>query len=706
MRLSVQLILAMTLAAMAGGIAVAAEPAATPTAAPTATPTAALDLSRFTSTVTLSGGTFVPGSLALLPKESVGFIHISKIAGLEADLKRLAQESGVQIGKGEHPVLDLLAQRTGIRAGIDPEGCATIGFVDPKAYRDRYTIYVVPVADWDALLKETPNETMSAGLYALTTAAGPRFVARRGRYAVVTSSVRTMDAVADAETPAIDLSAETLALAAGPGPMFFLNVHRMTTIYQDDIATWFKAASGQVYDTPEAVAYADMLTAYMLGIADFLDQIETLQGSVAFGPEGVGLDLQVRFVDGASVAKFLSVQAPGAAAMPMPTDRPLVSAVTLCVDPKTRADLMLQATRFFLDKAPRPQPLQEGTKDQVFEAVQVFAGSLGPNITFLSAPAGPGLGLTADVTVFDLKDPEQFRRGLSLLVASWEALADQLNLYMKFETSPDNAEIDGVPLTVYVPRFRFGTAARHMEFRERLKTMYGPEGLVYRVAVVGDKAVVSSGSDLSLLKETIERLKKGEAAEKSPTLERLQQHLPAAQQAAIALNLPMYVAQSLQRGGTPAERIGTPDPGKEIAGLVLAAGGGKVHVSSYFPYEQIRLAMDLMKLRLRRRSPRRPSRSLSPPRKGRPSPPPPAPRRRPARLRRRARLLRPAPPPPRARPHRQQWKPLHHPTSSLSVFNLWVQSFQFYPGVGRGESPVDAFLLGVPLPVPGRAFLL
>ena len=225
-----------------------------------------------------------------------------KISGLEADLKRLAAEAGIQIGKGDHPMLDLLAQRTGIKAGIDPDGAATIGFVDPKTYRDRYTIYVVPVADWDALLKETPNEQLAAGQYALTSAAGPRFVARRGRYAVVTSSVRTMDAVAGAETLAPSLPPETLAQAAGPGPMFYVNVHRLTTIYQDDIAQWFRAASGQVYDTPEAVAYADMLTAYMLGIADFLDQIESVQGAVSFGPEGVGLDLQVRFLEGASVA--------------------------------------------------------------------------------------------------------------------------------------------------------------------------------------------------------------------------------------------------------------------------------------------------------------------------------------------------------------------------------------------------------------------
>jgi hypothetical protein len=569
--------------------AMAAEPQ------PAATPARTLDLSRAASTVTMSGGTVVPGSLAVLPKETIGFIHMPTISRVEGDLKRLAQESGLSIGKGDHPIMDFLTGRTGIKAGIDPDGDAAVGFVDPKTYRDRYTIYVVPVADWDALLASTPNEQLAAGQYALTAAAGPRFVARRGRYAVVTSSVRTMDAVSGAESLAAAFAPETLGMAAGQGPMFYVDIHRLSTLYQDDIVQWFKAASGQVYDTPDTVDYADMLGTYMLGIADFIDQIETVGGAVTLGPEGVGMDLQVRFVEGASVANFMSAQVPGTAALPMPAGRPLVSAFTLRTDPKTRTDLMLRATQFFLDKAPRPQPLPEGTKTQVAEAMRLFAESLGSDITFLSAPAEKGKGLSADVTVFDLKDPEQFRKGLTMLVASWESLADQLGLYMKFETSPDKDEIDGVPLTLYVPKFRFGVAGRQQEFRERLKAQYGPEGLVYRVGVVGNKAVVSSGSDLGLLRDTIAHLKKGEAAPVSPALDHLRQHLPAGSQATIAFSMPMYVAQSLQRGGTPPERIGTPDPGKEIAGLALAASGSTVRMTSYMPHEQIRLAMDLLK---------------------------------------------------------------------------------------------------------------
>jgi len=254
-----------------------------------------------------------------------------------------------------------------------------------------------------------------------------------------------------------------------------------------------------------------MLTGYMLGIASFVDQVESLDAAVRFDAGGLAADLSVRFVEGAGVAKFLAAQAPGAATTPMPAGQPLISSVTLHLDPKERTALLVGATQFFLEKAPRPEPLPETTQVQVADAMRLFAESLGPDMTFLSAPAARGQGLATDVTILGLKDADQFRKGLALLVASWEALADQLNLYLKFETAPDPQEVAGVPVIVYTPRLRFGIPARHLEFRERLQMLYGPEGLVYRVAVVGDKAVIGAGSDLALLTATIERLKAGQA---------------------------------------------------------------------------------------------------------------------------------------------------------------------------------------------------
>ena len=549
------------------------------------------------------------GSLALVPKESVAFFHIPNLGALEDDLKRFGRETGLVIGHGDHPVLDLLSLRTGIKDGIDLGGSASIGFLDPKKYRDRYSVYVLPVADWDALLKTTVGEEMSPGLYALTGTAGPRYLARRGRYAVVTSSVRTMDAAAAADPPSAAaapllrrtggiagaLPDETRARAAGPGPMVYVDVRRLCDIYADDITAWFRAASGQLYHQPEALAYADMLSAYLLGIANFLDQTQTLEASIRFEADGVAADVAMRFIKGGTVANFLSAQVPGSAAIPLPSDRPIESAVTVSLDPAIRTDLIMKAVRFFLAQAPRPEPLPEPTKRQVEEAVQMFADSLGPQMTFISAPARPGMGAETGLTVLELRDPERFRKSLDLLAAAWESLAEQLNLYVRFESRPEAEAVAGAPVTVFTPQFRFGIAARHVEFRERMKVLYGPEGLVYRVAVVGNQAVIASGSDKGMLMQTLERLRGGRAPEPSPAIARLQSHLPGRQQVAMAMSLPLFIAQALVRGGTPPDRLGTLSAGQEVAGFALQADGTTARMASYWPHEQIRMAMDLLK---------------------------------------------------------------------------------------------------------------
>jgi hypothetical protein len=117
---------------------------------------------------------------------------------------------------------------------------------------------------------------------------------------------------------------------------------------------------------------------------------------------------------------------------------------------------------------------------------------------------------------------------------------------------------------------------------------------VYRVAIVGDKAVVATGADLALFRETILHLQEGAAAEKPPALARLEEHLPAKQNLSIALSLPAYLAQAVLRAGTDPAKVGTVDRGSELVGLSFAAEGAGAHAVSYWPHEQLRLARDLL----------------------------------------------------------------------------------------------------------------
>ncbi|MFO8014985.1 MAG: hypothetical protein R6X20_16985, partial [Phycisphaerae bacterium] len=202
--------------------------------------------------------------------------------------------------------------------------------------------------------------------------------------------------------------------------------------------------------------------------------------------------------------------------------------------------------------------------------------------------------LEADVSIYDLSDPEQFEEGITLLVDAWERLADQLRLYLKFRADPEPEQIEGVPITVYRPRLRFGIPAQHIRFQKRLRRLFGPEGLVYRVGVIGNKAVVATGSDQTLLRLVLRQLKSGEAPEPSPPLRRLHTHVSREQNIFISTSLPVYLSRSLARGGTPEDRIGTVDPGHERVGVGVRFRGTTAQLSTWWPHEQIRLAKDLV----------------------------------------------------------------------------------------------------------------
>jgi len=535
-----------------------------------------------------------PRAVALLPASAIGFLHVPDIAGLEQRIGRFAEQTGWQLGGIEQSILDVVGRRTGIRDGLDPAGNMCIGFVDPKRFRERYTIYVLPVADWDALLASTQAEMMSPGLYALTGTIGPRFVRRRGAYAVVTSSIRTMDAVSDEKSLAEVLRPETRRRAAGADPLVYVNIDSLTRTYEAEIASWFRASSGKVYDQPHALPYADMLVTYMLGIASLMDQIETIELVPRFEAEGLAADLAIRFAKGGSIAEFTSSQKPGALPLPIVMDRPVASSTTIRIDRGKRSDLAIRATRFFVETAPRPEPLPESTKATVEQAVAVFVNSLGENMMFLSAPAGPGLGLSAEVSVYDLDDPVGFDKGLTLLVNAWERLADQLRLYLKFKMAPEPETVAGISVKVFKPRMRFGIPSRHIRFQKRLRGLFGPEGLVYRVAVVGNRAVVATGSDLTLLRKVIEQLKAGKEPEAALPIERLHTHLSRDQNILIATSLPVYLKESLVRGGTPDEEVGEVDPGKERVGVGIRFHEATANVATYWPHEQIRLARELI----------------------------------------------------------------------------------------------------------------
>jgi hypothetical protein len=233
------------------------------------------------------------------------------------------------------------------------------------------------------------------------------------------------------------------------------------------------------------------------------------------------------------------------------------------------------------------------------------------------------MGLESNVTVLDLQNADDFKRGVNLFADAWGGLAEEMDLYASIRAVPDASEIDGVPVSLYLPKFRFGASSKQPRFTEGMRALYGPEGLAYRVAVVGQKAVISTGSDLALFKKVVETLK-ADKAPAPPALAQLQGRLPARQNLLAVSRLPMFLRGAFLSGGTPPERVGEVDPGKELAGFALSAEGSSIRIASYLPHEQLRLAKELLD-RVAPELSKKTESLFEPPAEGPPAPQPPGP---------------------------------------------------------------------------------
>ena len=257
------------------------------------------------------------------------------------------------------------------------------------------------------------------------------------------------------------------------------------------------------------------------------------------------------------------------------------------------------------------------------EAVETLMNSLGPQMVTISATPSIGMGLESSVTILDLQNADDFKRGVGLFAAAWGELAEEMDLYASIRAVPDASEIEGVPVSLYLPKFRFGVNPNQSRFSEGMRALYGPEGLAYRIAVVGQKAVIATGSDLALFKKVIETLKAGKAAP-PPALAPLQGRLPPRQNLLALSRLPLFLRGAFLSGGTPPERVGEVDPGKELAGFSLSAEGASIRIVSYLPHEQLRLAKELLD-RVAPELSKKTESLFEPPAEGPPAPQPPAP---------------------------------------------------------------------------------
>ena len=265
--------------------------------------------------------------------------------------------------------------------------------------------------------------------------------------------------------------------------------------------------------------------------------------------------------------------------------------------------------------------------DELWATYDQWATVLGPSFAFVLEPAKPGQGLYRMTETIALTDPKKY----SDLMAKWMPIAmDMMKGFMgQFGTMPGGPamkmdmnyepaaeEIAGVK----VDRMTFKVqmqppAGAPPEAAEQMKkmmdVMYGPEGMVMRMAVVDNLAVITMG-DADYMSRAIGRARgQGEGFASHAAVADAVKRIPEGAVAQVLLSVPSYVhamvrmTDRMMIEGLPdaikARAVLEAPPMPKVSGLGdLTAGGiyldGRtVRTRVDVPASEVRTTMDISK---------------------------------------------------------------------------------------------------------------
>ncbi|MDK1032037.1 MAG: hypothetical protein QGD94_08535 [Planctomycetia bacterium] len=551
-------------------------------------------------------------ALEIIPGDAHAYIYIPSMSKLAKSLVAMSQKTGLETQFAPETIADAIRSRTGVGEGIDMNGPVLVAFLDPKLFEGRSTIYVQKAKDFDKLLLAHAGQEIDEEMYVLTGVEGARFAYLQNGHVLLTNSLRTLQAVRAAKADAhTQLGKDAKALLSKSDVFINVNLSALLKARHKEMTLFYRAAAGDIFTQPELSAYAPMLVGMLAGLADVIDQAEGLAIGIQLLDNGIRIEAVLEFADGSSVAKFTAAQGKAAttdAFTNLAGDVPFAAASSISFSAKTLREEGHNAVAFFLDSAPRPEPRSEDLKAQVLKAVDMLLGSLQGEFTFMSAPGRQGMGSQASVTIIRLRDAEAFTKSVPLLIAAWQQLAKQMSVprdpnllsaSLDIRTTKGAEKYHGVSIDIIEPRMSFGLPPRDTSFRKQLSLLYGPDGFRYRLAVVGNSAVLTVGSDLRLFHAVIDNIaggKKGLAAKGKVTA--ALKNLGGRHNFVTVASLPMYLAESIRRSGSGKGgevTLGTVDAGNTLAGASALCEGRRIKFTAFVPHEQIGLSYDLLK---------------------------------------------------------------------------------------------------------------
>jgi hypothetical protein len=386
-----------------------------------------------------------------------------------------------------------------------------------------------------------------------------------------------------------------------------------------------KMQAGPAGGAPAMTGAPPKIIDWVIGLAG---QVESLTASADIKAEGVTAAADLRLVEGSQLAAAL------AAAMPVQTMPGALPA----------GDQVLVAAWMRVDWAKAAQPMkalfrplfdiltagadEAGRKsiDDMWAMYDQFVGVMGDEVAVLMEVAPPGHGMYRLTETFAVKDPAKYRELMAKMMSASQEMMKAtmgavgggpggMNIKMNVDYKAGAETVEGLPVDVMKMQMEMQPPPdAPPQVKEQMKkmsdAMYGPEGMVMRMVVADQTAIVSMGDAADAARAVKAVRGQGPRLSTNAKVQAAIGRLPKGSCAAgvISIQNYLYMAMSMtvrMMGESMSAQVkalleGAPPPMEppapsDLATFAAQVSGRTVHIDLAVPQSEVRGAAQVVK---------------------------------------------------------------------------------------------------------------
>lgn len=545
--------------------------------------------------------------LTAMPDDVRSFIAISDLATVAGGTRVFREKTGLTLPLEPEQLNNVLNRQIGLRGGVSDKNPIALISLDPIAYRGRDKVYLVPVQGREEFMEYNPHEEIEDNLYRLTTIEAPRFFTFTGDYACFSESIRTARDLRDARRGiGHKMTAEQHSAMANSHLYLHLNMARTLAGSKAEVDKFRQATMMRVLGDPVLKAYSDLLIGYMTTINEIVAQADMLDLGLKFHEDEVEFSGFASFVNEGAIRAALKRAGAGKPQLTarLPECGQLISTFSIALEPKIMRSATIGTLGFILQNSPNAKrKLRTETRERLMTAADELLAQMTGQIASMTALADEqSQAAEAKLTIFQVRDITAFVTARDNFFAMVDAAAQELAAPMAFKLQNNQDQYRGIGIDYLRPEFSFADERFAELFRQRIIGHYGPDGYVYRMAVVNDLVIISVGSDIALFKAAIDKALDDKNPKPPAAIAAACDSLP--DQAGVMWfgSLPALLANSIHQAGEAAGSsagVAFTDDDKQIirtqglVGLGLTLTDGNLTASGRVGYEQLSAAVKL-----------------------------------------------------------------------------------------------------------------